>query len=57
MQDEKLQKAIDEFILQRINDCGCRETVALQEAWEQFKVSCDKLKGALSPEHSRLFTA
>jgi hypothetical protein len=57
MQDEKLQKAIDEFILQRINDCGLNETEALQEAWDKFKTSCDQLKNATSPEHIPLFAA
>jgi hypothetical protein len=57
MENEKLKKAIDEFILQRINDCGRNEPEALQEAWDRFKTSCDNLKNATAPEDLGLFTA
>ena len=50
MKNEKLQDAVEEFIIQRINDCGGHETSALQDAWEKLDTKCQTFKDALSPE-------
>lgn len=36
MQEERLKKAIDEFILQRINDCGFENNTKLETEYENF---------------------
>ena len=56
MQDKTMQKAMDEFILQRINSCGSHETDALQDAYAEFKCCVEKLKGSLSTEQKTLLT-
>ncbi|MEA4973607.1 hypothetical protein SDC9_111209 [bioreactor metagenome] len=56
MQDKKMQKAIDNFILQRINDHSFDDNKTLQEAYACFKDCYQKLKSTLSDEGTKAFT-
>jgi len=55
MHDEGLKKALDDFLQQRIDDCGMRENECLQEAYQQFERCVDKLKRSLSPEQKQAY--
>lgn len=57
MCDETLHEAIDQLILQRINDQGSRSNPALQEACSQFEDVWGKLEESLTPEQKGLFMA
>ena len=48
MHDEKLQKAIDQFVLERINACGQMENQAVADAYALFSEKADELKQSLS---------
>lgn len=56
MLNEKMQKAVDNFILARVNDFGSSESGAVQEAMAEFLSKAQQLKSTLSPEQSALFT-
>lgn len=50
-----MQKEMEQFILQRINDCGKRESEGLQDAYNRFKACTEKLKNSLNPEQEKLY--
>ncbi len=50
MTDEAMYKAIEEFIIQRINDHNMAEPDALQEAFQQFNGCVKALRAALPTE-------
>lgn len=56
MRDKNMRKAMDEFILTRINDYGRAESGALQEAVTQLRSDAEALRGTLSAEQSDLLT-
>lgn len=55
MSNETMQRAMDDFILQRINDRGCDEPEALQQAWDVLTHCGKKLKNVLLPEQVPAF--
>lgn len=55
MHDEKLQKAIDQFVLERINACGQMENQAVADAYVLFSEKADELKQSLSLSQKTLF--
>ena len=55
MQDRDLKKALDDFLQQRIDDCGSRENEELQEAYRQFEDCVEKLKISLTPEQKQAY--
>lgn len=55
MCDEKLHKAINEFIQQRIIDCGIRTNTNLQEAYNQFGDCFEQMKNSLIKEQISVF--
>lgn len=55
MHDEKLQKAIDQFVLERINACGQMENQAVADAYALFSEKADELKQSLSSSQKALF--
>lgn len=55
MHDEKLQKAIDQFVLERINACGQMENQAVADAYALFSEKVSELKQALSSSQKNLF--
>lgn len=55
MNDEKLQKAIDQFVLERINACGRMESQAVANAYAHFSEEVKKLKQSLSPSQKSQF--
>ena len=44
MANKKMDEAVEEFVLQRINDWGSDESQGLQTAIEQWKLSSEKLE-------------
>lgn len=55
MRDEKLQKAIDQFVLERINTCGQMESQAVADAYAFFSEKVNELKQSLSSSQKTLF--
>lgn len=55
MQDETMKKAIDNFIGQRIDDCGMGENEGLQETYQQFEQALKTLKSTLTPKQEKVF--
>lgn len=55
MNNETLRKSIDQFVLERINDCGSRANPALQDAFAHFSDKAEQLKKTLSPDQQSLF--
>lgn len=55
MHDEKLQKAIDQFVLERINACGQMENQAVADAYALFSEKVNELKQSLSLTQKTLF--
>ena len=55
MKDQTMQRAMDEFISNRINVCGVNESESLQEACEEFKTEAVNLRDSLSQEQKALF--
>ena len=55
MQNEQLTKAVEQFILQRINDCGSCENQAVQEAYKKFISCAQKLNEHLTPSQHALY--
>ncbi len=55
MKDDTMQKAVDEFILQRINSYGRQKNAALQEAYAELGNCITKLKDTFSNEQNALF--
>lgn len=45
MPNKEMRAAVEEFILQRINDWGSDESQGLQTAIEQWKLSTENLSG------------
>ncbi len=54
MTDEAMYKAIEEFIIRRINDHNIAEPEVLQEAFRQFNGCVEALRAALPTELSSL---
>lgn len=50
-----LDKAVDEFILNRMNDIGMNQPVSLSEAFANFENAAKALKGRLPEELLPLF--
>ena len=55
MQDNKMQQAKEQFILQRINDCGSSCHPELDFAYEQFAASAAELQASLSEQQELMF--
>ena len=55
MHDDDLQKALDDFLQQRIDDCGTRENAGLREAYQRFEHAAEKLRGSLTPEQKQVY--
>ena len=55
MHDNDLKKALDDFLQQRIDDCGARDNEGLQEAYQQFERCIEKLKNSLTPEQRQAY--
>lgn len=55
MHDEKLQKAIDQFVLERINACGQMEDQTVADAYALFSEKVNELKQSLSSSQKTLF--
>ena len=55
MPNKELRAAVEEFVLQRINDWGSDESQGLQTAIEQWKLSTEKLKQSLSEQQNSLY--
>ena len=55
MPNEQLTNAIEQFILQRINDCGSHKNESVQEAYQEFSACTKKLKEHLTPLQRPLF--
>lgn len=53
MHENNLKKAVNDFLLQRINECGMRENLGLQDASEQFESAVEKLKSTLTTEQKQ----
>ena len=53
--DDKLKSAIEQFILQRVNDCGAKGSESLQGAYQHFMSCAKELKSTLTPEQKKLF--
>lgn len=53
--DDKLKAAVEQFILQRVNDCGDKGSESLQGAYQDFMSCAEELKSTLTPEQSKLF--
>ena len=54
MPNKEMWAAVEEFILQRINDWGSDESQGLQTAIEQWKLSTENLKRSLSNQQEIL---
>lgn len=57
MPDKYMKKAVEDFIVQRINDHSRNVSTELQKAWDRFEDDCRKLKETVSDENMHLFTA
>jgi len=55
MHDDDLKKALDDFLQQRIDNCGARDNEGLQEAYQQFERCIGKLKSSLTPEQKQVY--
>ena len=55
MPNKEMRAAVEEFILQRINDWGSDESQGLQTAIEQWKLSTENLKRSLSDQQKILY--
>ena len=55
MHDNDLKKALDDFLQQRIDDCGARDNEGLQEAYKQFEPCTEKLKSTLTHEQKQAY--
>lgn len=55
MKDENMKKAIDDFILARINYTGQTKSIAVQEALAKLTADVEKLKSTFSNEQVQLF--
>lgn len=55
MPNKEMRAAVEEFILQRINDWGSDESQGLQTAIEQWKLSTENLKRSLSNQQEILY--
>ena len=55
MPNKEMRAAVEEFILQRINDWGSDESQGLQTAIEQWKLSTENLKRSLSDQQEILY--
>lgn len=54
MMDEAMCKAIEEFIIRRINDHNVAEPEVLQDAFQQFNICVEMLRTALPRELAKL---
>ena len=55
MPNKEMRAAVEEFILQRINDWGSDESQGLQAAIEQWRLNTEKLKMSLSGQQKTLY--
>ena len=55
MPNKKMDEAVEEFILRRINDWGSDESQVLQAAIEQWRLNTEKLKMSLSGQQKTLY--
>lgn len=55
MPNKEMRAAVEEFILQRINDWGSDKSQGLQTAIEQWKLSTENLKRSLSNQQEILY--
>ena len=55
MPNKKMDEAVEEFILWRINDWGSDESQSLQMAIEQWRLNTEKLKLSLSDQQKTLY--
>lgn len=54
MNDDKLQQAVDQFVLERINACGQMESQSVADAYAHFSEKVKNLKQSLSQSQSTL---
>lgn len=54
MMDEAMSKAIEDFIIRRIDDHNAAEPETLQEAFQKFNGCVEALRAALPEELNRL---
>ena len=57
MMDRSLQKALDDFVLERVNSCSVKESKGVEDAYDALYKSAECLRDKLSPEQERLLTA
>lgn len=55
MPNKKMDEAVEEFILRRINDWGSDEPQGLQATIEQWRLNTAKLKLSLSDQQKTLY--
>lgn len=57
MPDKYMKKAVEDFIVQRINDHSRNVSAELQKAMDTFEENCEKLKKSVFDENMKLYTA
>ena len=57
MMDRSLQKALDDFLLERVNSCSVQETEAVERAYDALYECAECLRDKISPEQERLLKA
>ena len=55
--DRSLQKALDDFILERVNSCSVNESKAVGEAYDALYESTERLRDKITPGQEKLLTA
>ena len=55
--NRSLQKALDDFILERVNSCSVNESKAIGEAYDALYESTERLRDEITPEQEKLLTA
>lgn len=53
--DDRFKAVLEQFILQRINDCGAKGSESLQGAYQKYMSCAEELKSTLKPEQKKLF--
>lgn len=55
MENKDFERAMDNFLGQRVIDCGMRKNENLQEAYQQFENAMNSLKSTLTPAQNSVF--
>ena len=56
MTDEEMRKAIDEFVLKRVNRCSVHESESVEEAYDYLYESVESLRDNLNPDQEELLS-